>query len=303
MTTTTSKGYQYPTIVGGSSTDTVTSYPPSAAANALLHEARPGVSSVTTTVRNAYTGIDLWDGRIIWNTTTLRLEKYDLGTTSWIPAAAGASPATTVAGPAAFGDATILGTSLLYARQDHNHGLPATTGLATTAALTTETTRATTAETAVNVAVGNEATTRAIADALLLPKLNGILTSAFESVYVTGSAPTYGGEIDITTNSSLLFFTAAASTNFLPNFRSTPTVTLNALMAVNTSITVTMLVTQGATPYFCSTCDIDGASQTVHWQGGIAPTAGFASGIDAYTFTIIKTASATFTVLASLTQF
>jgi hypothetical protein len=39
------------------------------------------------------------------------------------------------------------------------------------------------------------------------------------------------------------------------------------------------------------------------WQGGTAPSAGNASGIDVYTFNIIKTASATFTVLAAQTQF
>ena len=121
MTTTTAKGYQYP-----AGTDTVTSYPPLAQNNALLEDARPGISVVTTTARNAYTGIDLWDGRIIWNTTTLQLEKYDLGTTSWIAAAAPSAviPATSVVGPPAFGASSVVGTSTSYARADHVHGAP-----------------------------------------------------------------------------------------------------------------------------------------------------------------------------------
>jgi hypothetical protein len=44
-------------------------------------------------------------------------------------------------------------------------------------------------------------------------------------------------------------------------------------------------------------------SVTVEWQGGTAPAAGNASGIDVYLYNIIKTASATFTVLASQTKF
>jgi hypothetical protein len=42
---------------------------------------------------------------------------------------------------------------------------------------------------------------------------------------------------------------------------------------------------------------------TPEWQGGAAPTAGNVNSIDVYSYTIIKTGSATFTVLASQTQF
>ena len=48
---------------------------------------------------------------------------------------------------------------------------------------------------------------------------------------------------------------------------------------------------------------IDGNSVIPKWQGGAAPAAGFASAINVYVYTIIKTASATFTVLASQTKF
>jgi hypothetical protein len=41
---------------------------------------------------------------------------------------------------------------------------------------------------------------------------------------------------------------------------------------------------------------------TTRWLGG-APAAGNASGIDSYRYLIIKTGSAAFTVLASVTQF
>jgi hypothetical protein len=48
---------------------------------------------------------------------------------------------------------------------------------------------------------------------------------------------------------------------------------------------------------------VDGVGQTIRWQGGTAPTSGNASAIDSYSVTLIKTASATYTVLAAQTQF
>ena len=48
---------------------------------------------------------------------------------------------------------------------------------------------------------------------------------------------------------------------------------------------------------------IDGVAVTPKWAGGAAPTSGSADSIDVYTFTVIKTANATFTVLASKSDF
>jgi hypothetical protein len=74
-------------------------------------------------------------------------------------------------------------------------------------------------------------------------------------------------------------------------------------MSTGQSLTVAFLVTQGATAYYNSAVQIDGSSVTPKWQGGTAPAAGNASSIDSYVYTIIKTGSATFTVLASQTKF
>ena len=40
----------------------------------------------------------------------------------------GPSPATTVTGPDAYGASAVVGTGTHYARNDHNHGLPAAPG-------------------------------------------------------------------------------------------------------------------------------------------------------------------------------
>jgi hypothetical protein len=74
-------------------------------------------------------------------------------------------------------------------------------------------------------------------------------------------------------------------------------------MSTNDSLTVVFLVTQGATAYYNNAVTIDGSSVTPKYQGGTAWSSGNASGIDAYSYTIIKTGSAAFTILASQTQF
>jgi len=108
--------------------------------------------------------------------------------------------------------------------------------------------------------------------------------------------------IDVYDNSVLLLDTAMTA-NWTINVRGTNIFPLNSVLAVGESITVVCLATQGVTPYYNIVMQIDSVTQTVKWQGGTAPTAGNASSVDSYSYTIIKTASSTYTVLGNLTQF
>jgi hypothetical protein len=74
-------------------------------------------------------------------------------------------------------------------------------------------------------------------------------------------------------------------------------------MAVGETRTIAFLVTQGSTAYYQSGLTIDGTSVTPKWQNGTTVSSGNASGIDIYVLTIVKTASATYTVLESQTKF
>jgi hypothetical protein len=74
-------------------------------------------------------------------------------------------------------------------------------------------------------------------------------------------------------------------------------------MTVGQSLTIVLQITNGTTAYYPTAWQIDGSAVTPKWQGGTAPTGGNASSIDVYSLTIIKTASATYTVLASQTKF
>jgi hypothetical protein len=123
-----------------------------------------------------------------------------------------------------------------------------------------------------------------------------------EPATISATAATGTINYDVCTQ-SVLYYTTNASANWTVNFRGSSTTSLNTIMAVNDVMTVAFLVTQGSTAYYNSAVTVDGASIPPKYQGGSAWTAGNASSIDVYTYTIIKTASATFTVLASQTQF
>lgn len=89
---------------------------------------RPGVSALTTTQRNALAGADLWDGRLVMNTTTDRLNRYDASTSTWIviPDTGDIAALLATTGlPAALADTASRGVSSSAARADHVHPWPA----------------------------------------------------------------------------------------------------------------------------------------------------------------------------------
>ena len=125
-----------------------------------------------------------------------------------------------------------------------------------------------------------------------------------ETATISATAATGTINYDITTQ-SVLYYTTNASGNWTVNFRGSVGTSLNTLMATGESMSVTFLVTQGSTAYYNSSVQIDGTTSgvTTKWQGGTAPTSGNASSIDSYTYVIIKTGSATYTVIAAQTKF
>ena len=93
--------------------------------------------------------------------------------------------------------------------------------------------------------------------------------------------------------------------NFTVNLRGNASTALNAALNTGESATVALITKQGNTTYYNTSVLVDGTSTnvTVVYQGGTAPTAGNASSNDVYTYTALKTAASTYTILAALTQF
>jgi hypothetical protein len=123
-----------------------------------------------------------------------------------------------------------------------------------------------------------------------------------ETTTISATAATGTITFDVL-NQPIVYYTTAATANWTINFRGNSSTSLNNAMAIGQTLTATFMATQGATAYYNNAVTIDGTPVTPKWQSGIAPSAGYTNSVDTYTYAIIKTANATFTVLGSQTKF
>ena len=127
------------------------------------------------------------------------------------------------------------------------------------------------------------------------------LLDANETVNVVASAPSATTNFYIQSG-GVQYYTSNAANNWTLNIAFSSGTSLNTALSTGQSVTFTLVTTQSTTAYYNNAVTIDGTSVTPKWISG-APTAGNASGLDVYRFAVVKTASATYTVLASLTQY
>jgi len=128
------------------------------------------------------------------------------------------------------------------------------------------------------------------------------LQQALEKVTISATAATGTVQFDALTQ-AILYYTTNASGNWTLNVRGNSSTSLDSVMSVGQSLTLVFMATQGTTAYYETAITIDGSSITPKWQSNLSPSAGTVNAIDVYSFTIIKTASATYTVLASQMPF
>ena len=130
--------------------------------------------------------------------------------------------------------------------------------------------------------------------------------SAFESLLekatVSATAATGTVNLDVLTQ-GVLYYTSNASANFTLNVRGSSGATANSIIVNGQSLTVTFLNTNGTTAYYPNVFSVDSTTVTPKWFGGTTPTGGNSNSVDAYTYSIIKTANSTYTVLATQAQF
>ena len=127
--------------------------------------------------------------------------------------------------------------------------------------------------------------------------LKGVLQ---EKVVITNGKLSATPNIN-TTNGMVHYFTATEDATSTPNIYSS--VGINTEMAVGDTVSVT-IISATAPAGYSAKVSIDGVLTgiTTSWVGGSAPSAGGASGLDIYSYQIIKTANATFTVIGNLTN-
>ena len=278
----------------------------------LYYSTTAAAVPVNTNLVNGELAINITDGKLYYkdnsgvvkllasNAATTNVTTFSAGTTGFTPSSA-TSGAVTLAGTLA---TTNGGTGL--------------TSFTSGGAVYATSTSALTTGTLPIASGGTGATTLAGANIALLnvaqtftatQTFNG--TSATEAMKtlniaepanVVGTAPTSTTNFYINSG-AVQYYTANTANNWTLNFAFSSGTSLNTAMAVGDSMSCTMIVTNSTTAYYPSAFTIDGTSVTPKWQGGSAPTSGDASALDSYTFVIIKTASATYTVLASQTKF
>lgn len=129
------------------------------------------------------------------------------------------------------------------------------------------------------------------------------LLDANETVNVVAAAPSATTNV-YSQSGGIHYYTSNAANNFVVNLAFSSGTSMNTALATGQSTTAALVTTQSTTAYYATSVQVDGTTSgvTTRWIGG-APTAGNASGLDVYRFAVIKTASATYTVLASLTQY
>jgi len=134
--------------------------------------------------------------------------------------------------------------------------------------------------------------------------LDGYSTFVNSAEKVTVAATAATGTINYDTNTqSVVYYTTAATGDWTVNFRASSGATLNSVLSTGEVLTLVHLVTLTGSEFRNTAVQVDGSAITPEWQGGTAPTEGNTNSIDSYSYTIIKTGDAAFTILAAQTQF
>ena len=124
-----------------------------------------------------------------------------------------------------------------------------------------------------------------------------------EKVSISTTAVTGAQEFNAK-DQTIVFHNADATGNYTINVRGDSSTTLNSLMDIGQVLTGVFITKYGSTAYYPTAVTVDGSAPSlIRWVGGAPSSAGTASSVCATTFSVIKTADATFTVLASQTEY
>ena len=120
-------------------------------------------------------------------------------------------------------------------------------------------------------------------------------TTLEETTEVTSDLTGATGVVAHDLSNGAVFDHTSLAADFTANFTNVPT-------TASRTISVALILTQGATAYMPTAVQIDGAAQTIQWQGGSAPT-GTASGTDIVSVTLIRSSGGAWKVIGSATSY
>jgi hypothetical protein len=131
------------------------------------------------------------------------------------------------------------------------------------------------------------------------------LTTLGEKINLIPSTPSRSGafatNIDVIT-SGIWFFTSPAVSNFVFNIQGNADVKLNDITSIGQAITIVVMTVNASVAFYNTQLQIDSANVGVRWQNSTV-SSGNANALDSYSYTLIKTGSGQFSVLASQTKF
>jgi hypothetical protein len=154
-----------------------------------------------------------------------------------------------------------------------------------------------------NVIRANNVVARSLSSNTFAANLQLSLTQIFETANVYSTA--VGGNVNIDLqNNTLYFFSSNTTANVTFNLRANTQNTLDSQLSIGQSVTTGILLKQGAIRYRANVY-VDGVLQAPFWLGNSAP--GFATSqqesVVAYSFSVMKTAANTYTILAANSSF
>ena len=123
--------------------------------------------------------------------------------------------------------------------------------------------------------------------------LNG-LTTFYEITEVLNTKTGATGTVTHDFSTGAVFYHSSISANFTANFTNVPTTN-------NRTLSVVLILSQGATARIPNAVQIAGVAQTILWQGGGIPV-GSTNRVDVVSFTLIRTGNA-WTVIGALTTY
>jgi hypothetical protein len=128
-------------------------------------------------------------------------------------------------------------------------------------------------------------------------------SSVLELTTITAAAPAATTHFDVLSQ-GIQYYTSNTANNWTLNVRGNGSTTLNSILSVGRSVTVTLIATNGSPAFYHTSLTIDGASVTPKWLCGTAPSSGNVNALDTYSFAITKTSNTpTYLVIASANKF
>ncbi len=151
--------------------------------------------------------------------------------------------------------------------------------------------------------VTNKIANANVTSSKLAPNLSFSMVNALETANIFTTA--VGGNVNIDIlNNTVYFFSSNTTANVTFNLRGNDTTTLQNTLSIGSSVSLAILLKQG-TNTFRANLHIDDTLVSPLWAGSVAPAyiVGTNESTDLYSFSVIKTGSSAYTVLASNTKF